>query len=292
MSVEIIVVDDGSRLPAEGILSTLVAPPPFSLRVLRQENAGPAAARNAGFRTAQGEIVLFLDDDILVPADLVARHLEAHQQWPNAVVCGVCRYSAEPDSPLRRYINALGAPPAQTGYLKVDHVASNQLSVERRGFTAAGGLYREDLRTPAAEEFELSYRLSTTGVPIILAPGIVAIHFQPVEVSALCAQQYKYGVGLAEAAAKCAELKGMPELQHILSRNQALRSTDSPATAARKILKAFLGGRRTRRWAERSVRVIERASGRGVLLEASYRALLGASFYVGLQEGRRLYPSC
>ena len=89
--VEIFVVDDGSSTPAEQALSTLVAVPPFALRVLRQENAGPATARNAGFRAAQGRIVLFLDDDILVGPDLVARHLEAHDRFPGSVVFGQCR---------------------------------------------------------------------------------------------------------------------------------------------------------------------------------------------------------
>lgn len=56
---EIVVVDDGSadetpsRLAAYG----------DSIRVVRQENAGIAAARNAGLRHASGDWITFLDDD-------------------------------------------------------------------------------------------------------------------------------------------------------------------------------------------------------------------------------------
>lgn len=49
--VEIIVVDDGSPAPAAPLVESRQAAPPFSLQYLRQDNAGPAAARNTGFRT-------------------------------------------------------------------------------------------------------------------------------------------------------------------------------------------------------------------------------------------------
>ena len=156
-------------------------------------------------------------------------------------------------------------------------------------FLAAGGLYRQDLRTPAAEEFELSYRLRTAGIPIIFAPEIVGLHHQPVELSALCNQQYKYGVGLAEAAAKCGDLQGMPELQALLETNDGLRAFDPPLVAARKIVKALVGHKAARLWAARGVRLLEALSGE-TRLQSAYRTVLGASFYAGFKEGRRLYP--
>src|SRR2546427_3259324 len=72
-ALEIIVVDDGSVVPAREVIE----PSAFdilehqSLFWLRQKNAGPASARNTGFRNASGDIVLFLDDDILAPPDLI-----------------------------------------------------------------------------------------------------------------------------------------------------------------------------------------------------------------------------
>src|SRR5262245_30125310 len=64
---EVIVVDDGStddtpaRLARHGTAITVV----------RQENRGPGAARNAGFRVARGDYLAFLDhDDLWAPAKL------------------------------------------------------------------------------------------------------------------------------------------------------------------------------------------------------------------------------
>jgi hypothetical protein len=61
--VEIIVVDDGSTDDVAGAVAAL----PVDVRLFRQENAGPAAARNRGIRDASGDFLAFLDVDDLWP---------------------------------------------------------------------------------------------------------------------------------------------------------------------------------------------------------------------------------
>ena len=71
----IVIVDDGSSDPASlDVLARLEQSAPFrdiELRVVRQANAGPSAARNAGIRATHGDYVCVLDgDDRLRPAFL------------------------------------------------------------------------------------------------------------------------------------------------------------------------------------------------------------------------------
>ena len=74
---EVIVVDDGSRVPVASVLRN----PGPRVRILRQANAGAAAARNAGIREARGAWIAFLDaDDVWLPNRLEAqlRAIERH----------------------------------------------------------------------------------------------------------------------------------------------------------------------------------------------------------------------
>jgi hypothetical protein len=62
-SFEIIIVDDGSTDGTEALIADL----PCDVRYFRQDNAGPAAARNRGIRDTAGDLIAFLDVDDLWP---------------------------------------------------------------------------------------------------------------------------------------------------------------------------------------------------------------------------------
>jgi glycosyltransferase involved in cell wall biosynthesis len=92
---EVIVVDDGST---DG--SGAVARRFHGVRVLRQDNKGLAAARNAGFRASSGDLIIFLDAD--------------DRLWPDAARTAVRVATANPGAAMVfgrcRVVNAAGAP--------------------------------------------------------------------------------------------------------------------------------------------------------------------------------------
>lgn len=81
---EILVVDDGSESDEQAEVLELYGER-ARVKVFRQANAGPAAARNRGWRNADGDVVLFTDDDCIVPEDWVEALTEAFEHGVAAV---------------------------------------------------------------------------------------------------------------------------------------------------------------------------------------------------------------
>lgn len=101
-AVEIIVVDDGSTDDIASAINRL----PVDVRFFRQENLGPASARNRGIRDASGAFIAFLDVDDLWPAGNLERLVECMQQDSDLdVVHGYGQIvRAEPDSGQLEYL--------------------------------------------------------------------------------------------------------------------------------------------------------------------------------------------
>ncbi len=95
---EVIVVDDGSDDGSGRIASEFGSP----VRVVAQPHLGVSAARNAGIRQAQGDVVALLDADDLWDREKLARqlaYLDAHPD-AGAVVTSVGWFTGSPGSPL------------------------------------------------------------------------------------------------------------------------------------------------------------------------------------------------
>ncbi|MFB6177215.1 MAG: glycosyltransferase family 2 protein [Halobaculum sp.] len=81
---EIHVVDDGSETDAQHeVLADLTDA--GDVTVHRQANAGPAAARNTGWRATDADVICFTDDDCLVPEDWIESLLDGFEPGVGAV---------------------------------------------------------------------------------------------------------------------------------------------------------------------------------------------------------------
>ena len=79
--VEVIVVDDGSTDDSRALLAWRAS----SVQLVLQPNRGQAAAFNAGWEVATGDVVIFLDADDLLEPDLAERVLQAIDHDPGVV---------------------------------------------------------------------------------------------------------------------------------------------------------------------------------------------------------------
>ena len=139
---EVIVVDDGSE-PVHGrVVEILCRDAGVSL--LRQTNAGPAAARNAGAAVANGRYLAFIDDDCEAAADWLTRLATSGALATEAAVGGQT-VNATPDNLYSSANQALidylyryygdGASDSERGRF----FATNNFAVPRETFSALGG---------------------------------------------------------------------------------------------------------------------------------------------------------
>ncbi len=173
---EVIVVDDGSTDDTAEWLSKNAARA-YTLTHVRQQNAGPARARNHGVSLARGERILFIDDDVEPTPELLEEHLASHSE-PNLVVLG-------PLSSLPHYAQPWVA--WEQAKLEQQYAAmerghyeptfrqfwTGNASLEKRHIEAAGGFDAAFLR---AEDVELGRRLHELGLKFRFNPRARGLH--------------------------------------------------------------------------------------------------------------------
>lgn len=115
-----------------------------SVIVVRQEHAGPAAARNHGAEVASGELLAFTDDDCEPAADWLRILAERCVRAPGAGAGGrtVCGMQSNRWSETAEMIVALSRANADRHPGGVSFLASGNLVVDAEGFRALGGLIR------------------------------------------------------------------------------------------------------------------------------------------------------
>ena len=86
---EVIVVDDVSSIPCEPVVNAYNDR--LRIRYFYIENSGPGLARNQGVRYAEGEIVIVLDSDCIVPASYLE---QVHESLMRYKVDAWCRQGA------------------------------------------------------------------------------------------------------------------------------------------------------------------------------------------------------
>lgn len=162
---EAILIDDGSTDATPEVMRDL-ARRDGRIRTVRQENAGPAAARNRAAALARGDFIAFLDaDDLWLPEKLASvSHVFDTDPGADAVFGRIAFF----DEAHRRGDTTFSTvrPGRQT---RTDVIGENpactlsNLSVRRAAFLASGGL---DAGIRHAEDLEWMNRALASGLAI------------------------------------------------------------------------------------------------------------------------------
>ncbi|MFM2248783.1 MAG: hypothetical protein RL071_4858 [Pseudomonadota bacterium] len=194
---EVILVDDGTAPPIHAQLE--LARWALPLRLLRQENAGPAAARNLGLAWVRAPIVLLLNDDAVPSPTLVADHLTAHAAAPvPAMQMGTFtlipsrrrdQFAALVESTRLLFPQPLLPPGRCPGQV----LCSGNASLPTAPLRAVGG-FDPAIRAPGGEDTELGRRLEQVeGLGLVYDPGLVCGHDHLLSCAGLAARKRHLG---------------------------------------------------------------------------------------------------
>ncbi len=191
---EVVVVDDGSKVPMSTVIDSFESQLP--VRLLRQQNAGPASARNAGAAAARGRYLAFTDDDCQPASDWLTAIAAAFTEAPDALIGGYT-------------INALPENLYSTGsQLLIDYLydyynrsggeatffASNNFAMPRDAFHKIGG-FDTTFPLAAGEDREFCDRWQHHELPMRYIPNMQIRHTHTLGLTSFWRQHFNYGRG-------------------------------------------------------------------------------------------------
>jgi len=168
-SFEVIVVDDCSR---DGTVEKVRR---YPVRLLcTAGNAGPSLARNIGADCARGEILVFVDSDVVIRPDTLGRILASMENHPElGGVAGITSVECPYTNFLTRYQNTF----LRYRYLSMPEIIATPwaslMAVRRDAFAAVDGF---DVSMKTYEDYDIGYRLGSVDALFFLDKGLDFVH--------------------------------------------------------------------------------------------------------------------
>ena len=185
LQVELIVVDDGSTDDTAAVAESAGA------TVIRQQNSGPAAARNRGWESATGTFICFTDSDCIPIAGWLENLLDGFTDSQVGAVAGSYEI-ANRSSWLARWVHQEIRERHKRMPSFIQAFGSYNVAIPRHVLQATGG-FDPVYRRASGEDNDLSYRIIKKGWRIAFRPQAKVAHFHPEKLWRYFMEQYRHG---------------------------------------------------------------------------------------------------
>lgn len=172
---EVVVVDDGSTDQTVACVRRLQQQMPH-LRLLAQAHGGPARARNRGVEAARGDLIVFIDSDLVVRKDFLAGHVKTLRQHWQSSGNRLC-FTYGPVINTANFADPTAEPHKPTD-LSWAYFATGNVAIDRSVLIRAG-LFDPGFSHYGWEDLELGERLRQLGVCLVRCPGAAGYHWHP-----------------------------------------------------------------------------------------------------------------
>jgi GT2 family glycosyltransferase len=160
------------------------------------ERETPGFARNRGVARGSAEWLVFIDADVVAPADLLDRYFDPPPGEGTALIAGGVQDEAVPTNarlaPRYAHIRGLMSQDNTHGFGEWSFPQTANAACRREAFEALGG-FREDIR--AAEDADLAYRVKAAGWDVERRESATVVHLSRQTVRGLMVQRLLHGAG-------------------------------------------------------------------------------------------------
>ncbi|HBC41063.1 MAG TPA: family 2 glycosyl transferase [Pseudanabaena sp.] len=166
---EIVVVDDGSTDGTVEFLHSHRTKFPH-VRLFQQNHEGAAIARNTGIDVALGDIIVFIDSDLVVTPVFLSSHAKALAGSDRAFTYGRVINTSNFEDPT--------SEPLKFTDLSNAFFATGNVAIAKHWLIEAGK-FDTSFRQYGWEDLELGVRLKNLGLKLIKCPDAVGYHWHP-----------------------------------------------------------------------------------------------------------------
>lgn len=288
-SFEVIVVDDGS---SEELSSISWSDYPFKTHYIRQENAGAAAARNAGATRSRAPFVIFLDDDIVLARDALTHIIAALRSVRKLIVLGVLIPVVPASAPPFAKLYCAGQIFSQEtqrgdgqGWVPYTACKTGLLGMRRLDFLALNGFQDPTGGWPNWDDVDFGYRAHRRGFHFWRSTASLAYHHDRSLLSfeATCERLRRAYHAAARLIRRYPEMA--QDLPPLHDKTPISWREDTPALILRKLLRHITATSPALRIMGRLTRFLERYGHKTQALALLYRWQLSACLYQGYRAG-------
>jgi GT2 family glycosyltransferase len=292
---EVVVVDDGSGDETRDVVADLGRGPGARLVYLEQPNSGAATARNRGARAATGDLLIFVDDDIVVEPSHIHDHLavpgsrsdtlvNGHWEFPETLELALAgtpfgRFRLEVEAWVKEGVSKVPLP---DGRLEPSAVTACNLGIPRAVFWKLDG-FDETFPFAGYEDQELSYRAVEAGFRLVYDRRIRLIHNdQRLTLQQFCERQRRGACTAVHLAARHPEAFARRPL---ILENGPITRSDPRRTAVKKVLKRAMATPPALAGVHVGVKFLERVAPDSRLLRRAYWSVCGLYIFQGVRDG-------
>ena len=295
-SYEVIVVDDGSPDDTAEIAKLSF---PFRYQYIRQENQGATSARNNGVRHSQGQVLIFIDDDVTVSPSTLKTLADKCMETEQHLIMGTLIHrnpngvSPETQKQLQNAnlieTHSQNDITSEEMYISFEFCNTELLAVKREDFFTIGMLQdpTDGRGWPNWDDVDFGYRAHLKGFKLLqckkavgehwdysLASFDIACHrWQRAAKSAVCLFQTHPGL--------------QPHIPMLLDKTPVNWQQDNLKLITRKFVRHLMSAKPVMEGLEQLIKVLRKIFPSSPFLPTLYRWVAGGYMFRGYQEGLR-----